>query len=222
MALRLADRLLTIVVTATLTSAVWIVAGGSLVRVMPAGGGVFGTMGGAASAERVAAADRRSPVIDAGEPSRPMPISAAGLAIPVAGVAPSALVDTFTAARAGGTRIHDAIDIMAPTGTRVTAAADGTVEKLFYSDQGGKTIYVRSPDRRTIHYYAHLDDYAPGLAENRPVKRGQVLGTVGFSGNASPDAPHLHFAVMQTSPQAKWWEPSTALNPYPLLGGSRR
>lgn len=222
MALRLADRLLTIVVTATLTSAVWIVAGGSLVRVMPAGGGVFGTMGGAASAERVPAADRRSPVIDAGEPSRPMPISAAGLAIPVAGVAPSALVDTFTAARAGGTRIHDAIDIMAPTGTRVTAAADGTVEKLFYSDQGGKTIYVRSPDRRTIHYYAHLDDYAPGLAENRPVKRGQVLGTVGFSGNASPDAPHLHFAVMQTSPQAKWWEPSTALNPYPLLGGSRR
>jgi murein DD-endopeptidase MepM/ murein hydrolase activator NlpD len=135
----------------------------------------------------------------------------------VANIAPSALTDTFTQSRAGGARVHNAIDIMAPTGTPVIAAVAGTVEKLFLSDEGGKVIYIRSPDKQTITYYAHLDAYAPSLREGDRVRQGQVLGTVGYSGNASPEAPHLHFAVMRTSPDKEWYEPSESLNPYPLL-----
>ena len=106
---------------------------------------------------------------------------------------------------------------MAAAGTPVVAAAPGTVERLFQSDAGGNTIYVRSQDRQTIHYYAHLQDYAPGLREGQSVQRGQRLGSVGSSGNADPAAPHLHFAIMRTTPDAEWWEPATAVNPYPLL-----
>ena len=127
------------------------------------------------------------------------------------------LGDTFTDERGGGERLHEALDIMAPRGTRVLAAAPGTVERLFQSQAGGNTIYVRSNDRRTIHYYAHLDAYAPGLEEGDRVSRGEVIGTVGSSGNASEEAPHLHFAILRTTPDAEWWEPATAINPYPLL-----
>ena len=142
--------------------------------------------------------------------------------MPVSGVLPTRLTDTFTDARAGGARVHDAIDIMAPRGTPVFAAVPGTVEKLFTSKAGGLTIYVRSPDRRTITYYAHLDAYAPGLAERQQVRQGQQIGTVGFTGNADPSAPHLHFAIMQTTPDSDWWEPATAINPYPVLTGQGR
>ena len=142
------------------------------------------------------------------------------LTIPVAGVKASELVDTFTQARAGGARRHDAIDIMAPTGTPVVAAAPGTVEKIFWSDAGGKTLYVRSVDGSRIHYYAHLDQYAPGIEEGDRVRAGQRLGTVGYSGNANPDAPHLHFEVMATTPDREWFEETSALNPYPLLAGA--
>jgi murein DD-endopeptidase MepM/ murein hydrolase activator NlpD len=148
-----------------------------------------------------------------------LPVSGAALVIPVRGKSAKDLTDTFTAARAGGARVHDAIDIMAPEGTPVIAAAPGKVEKLFLSKPGGNTIYIRSADGRTIYYYAHLKSYAPGLAEQEMVTAGQALGEVGHTGNASPDGPHLHFAVMSTTPQAKWWQSSTALNPYPMLGG---
>jgi murein DD-endopeptidase MepM/ murein hydrolase activator NlpD len=127
------------------------------------------------------------------------------------------LVDTFTQARAGGQRVHDAIDIMAPAGAAVVAAGPGTVEKLFLSKDGGNAIYLRSPDRRTIHYYAHLQDYAAGLHEGQVVRQGEALGRVGSTGNANPAAPHLHFAIMATRPEAHWYDPSTAVNPYPLL-----
>ncbi|HVR91721.1 MAG TPA: M23 family metallopeptidase [Novosphingobium sp.] len=140
-----------------------------------------------------------------------------GLIIPVQGVRADQLTDTFTQARANGARVHDAIDIMAPLGTPVLAAAPGTVEKLFVSKAGGLTIYQRSLDRRTIYYYAHLDRYAPGLVEGQPVGRGQMIGAVGFTGNANPLAPHLHFAILQTSPQARWYQPAVVINPYPLL-----
>jgi murein DD-endopeptidase MepM/ murein hydrolase activator NlpD len=106
---------------------------------------------------------------------------------------------------------------MAPAGTPVVAADAGTVEKLFLSEAGGNTIYVRSTDRRTIHYYAHLQAYAAGLAEGQPVRRGQRLGTVGSTGNADPAAPHLHFAILRIAPEAHWWEPTTAIDPFPLL-----
>lgn len=219
MAMTFIDRLLTVVVTATLTSAVWIVAGGSLAQ--RAGG--FSTMGGQAGLETANQATGsqapRNPamIADKEAPVAPTYASSSQLQIPVIGVRGEALVDTFTQARDGGARLHDAIDIMAPTGSPVVAADDGVIERLFFSEAGGKTIYVRTTDKRTIHYYAHLDSYAPGLRENARVRRGQQIGTVGATGNADPAAPHLHFAIMQTTPSAKWWEPSTAINPYPLL-----
>jgi murein DD-endopeptidase MepM/ murein hydrolase activator NlpD len=143
----------------------------------------------------------------------------APLLIPVAGVAPGQLTDTFTQARGSG-RSHDAIDIMAPRGTPVLAATEGTVEKLFFSNGGGGiTIYVRSPDRRWIYYYAHLDRYAPGLTEGQQVRPGTVIGFVGSTGDASPGGPHLHFAVNFMAPGERWWE-GTPVNPYPLLMGT--
>ncbi|RYE37960.1 MAG: M23 family metallopeptidase [Hyphomicrobiales bacterium] len=143
------------------------------------------------------------------------------LIIPVAGVKPAELVDTFTQAREGGVRIHDAIDILAPLGTPVLAASAGWVEKLFLSEAGGKTIYIRSPDRKRIYYYAHLNEYAPGVAEGMMVRRGQTIGTVGYSGNASPEAPHLHFAIMTSTPHMKWSEKLVTLNPYSILMGAK-
>lgn len=150
-------------------------------------------------------------------------VSSAGsdLVIPVGGIRPNQLVDTFKQARDGGARPHDAIDIMAPHGTPVVAAAAGTLEKLFTSVAGGLTAYVRSPDRRTIYYYAHLQDYAPGLTEGAAIKRGQAIGTVGSTGNANPAGPHLHFAIHSARPDEAW-HAGTALNPYPLLAGGER
>ncbi len=148
-------------------------------------------------------------------------VGPAGLAIPVAGVKAAGLVDTFTQARAGGARVHDAIDIMAPRGTPVVAAAPGRVEKIFNSQGGGGlTVYIRSPDSRWIYYYAHLDRYAPGLREGQGVNRGTTIGTVGSTGNASPDGPHLHFAIHRMAAGEKWHEGSP-INPYPLLAGKR-
>lgn len=145
-------------------------------------------------------------------------VGPAGLAIPVAGVKRGELIDTFTQSRAGG-RVHDAIDIMAPDGTPVLAAADGTIEKLFYSKGGGGiTIYQRSADGRWIYYYAHLEGYAPGLGEGQRVKQGQIIGRVGHSGNASPEGPHLHFAINRMEPGQKWYQ-GEPINPYPLLAG---
>ncbi len=155
------------------------------------------------------------------EAQAPAPPPTAGrLAMPVAGINPAELVDTFVQARSEG-RVHDAIDIMAPRGTPVIAAAAGKVEKLFNSALGGNTVYMRSPDGRLIYYYAHLDAYAPGLAEGQVLRSGDVLGTVGTTGNADPAAPHLHFAVLQTDPSARWYQPAIAENPYPLLTGRR-
>lgn len=146
-------------------------------------------------------------------------VAPSGLAIPVAGIRPEQLSDTYSQARAGGARIHDAIDIMAPRGTPVVAAAEGTVEKLFFSNGGGGiTAYVRSPDRAWIYYYAHLDGYAPGLSEGQQVHRGDPIGFVGSTGNASPDGPHLHFAISRMGPADRWWQ-GIPINPYPLLAG---
>lgn len=145
-----------------------------------------------------------------------------GLAIPVAGVKANQLADTFAQARAGGARVHDAIDIMAPHGTPVLAAAPGRVEKLYFSEGGGGiSAYVRSPDNRWSYYYAHLLDYAPGLKEGQQVERGTLIGHVGSTGNASPDGPHLHFAIHRMSAGERWHQGS-AINPYTLLAGKGR
>jgi murein DD-endopeptidase MepM/ murein hydrolase activator NlpD len=146
------------------------------------------------------------------------------LIIPVAGVRASQLTDTYSQARAGGARVHDAIDILAPRGTPVLAAAEGIVEKLFFSrGGGGVTAYIRSVDGRWMYYYAHLDAYAPGLHEGQRIARGDPVGAVGSTGNANPAGPHLHFAINLMGPNDRWWQ-GRPINPYPLLAGhgSRR
>ncbi len=159
------------------------------------------------------------PAARVGGPSGSAPVPG-GLLIPVQGVAAGQLLDTFNQARGEG-RSHDAIDIMAPSGTPVLAVADGRVEKLFDSKQGGLTVYQFNVDRTHAYYYAHLQDYAPGLAEGQFLRRGQLVGRVGYTGNANPDAPHLHFAVFVLGPEKRWHE-GTAINPYPLLAGGAR
>jgi murein DD-endopeptidase MepM/ murein hydrolase activator NlpD len=144
-----------------------------------------------------------------------------GVAIPVAGVRAGELQDTYTQSRSGGARVHNAIDIMAPHGTPVVAAAPGTVEKLFDSKGGGGiTAYVRSTDGRWVYYYAHLQAYAPGLHEGQAVKQGDAIGLVGSTGNANPAGPHLHFAINKMAEGEKWYD-GTPINPYPLLAGKR-
>jgi len=137
------------------------------------------------------------------------------LMIPVDGVKYSQLTDTFTAAR-GTDRHHDAIDIMASKGTKVFAVADGKVVKLFTSVRGGLTVYQFEPTEKFAYYYAHLDHYADGVKEGTQLKRGDLVGYVGSTGDADAKAPHLHFAVVQLTPEKQWWK-GTAINPYPLL-----
>ncbi len=139
------------------------------------------------------------------------------LLIPVVGIKASQLTDSYTDARSNG-RIHDGIDIMAPSGTKVIAADDGTVVKLFYSNLGGLTVYQFDPAEKFVYYYAHLDSYAPDLVEGKQLRSGDPIGQVGSSGNASDAAPHLHFEVSVLGPEKLWWK-STAINPYPLLRG---
>jgi len=137
--------------------------------------------------------------------------------VPVEGIARKALRDNFDERR--GKRPHEALDIMAPRGTPVLAVDDGKVAKLFRSDAGGITVYQYDRDERFVYYYAHLDRYAKDLAEGQVLKRGQVLGYVGSTGNAPPHAPHLHFSIFKLGADKRWWK-GTAVNPYPYLTGS--
>lgn len=148
-------------------------------------------------------------------PSANAESSSADLLIPVEGVRPEDLQDTYTASRSGG-RAHDAIDIIAPRGTPVVAVADGTIVKLFRSVPGGITVYQLDPDNRTIYYYAHLERYADGLAENQFVRRGERVGYVGDTGNSGAGNYHLHFSVSIVSDPKRWWD-GRNINPYPLL-----
>jgi murein DD-endopeptidase MepM/ murein hydrolase activator NlpD len=202
----------TALVTGILTSAFWIFAYNT--GALPA-----------AAARKVTPAGEKITVDPKAQPPVTLAegiwVGPAGLAIPVQGIRPKQLSDTFTQARAGGARSHDAIDIIAPEGTPVVSAADGVVEKLFFSQGGGGiTAYVRSPDTRWTYYYAHLQGYAPGLTEGQRVRRGQPIGRVGHTGNASAAGPHLHFAINRMEPGQRWWQGS-AINPYPLLAGKR-
>jgi len=160
-----------------------------------------------------------------GEPSAPRsaPVAAAmpgggGLIVPVAGVTPDKLTDTWGEARGDGSRQHHAIDILAPRGTPVLAAAAGTVEKIFESRNGGHTVYIRRTDPVWQDYYAHLDAYAPNLREGIRIKRGQQIGVVGSSGDADPGAPHLHYEIHQMAPDEGWWQ-GKEINPYSILHG---
>ncbi len=137
------------------------------------------------------------------------------LMVPVDGVKFSQLTDTYNAPR-GTERHHEALDIMAPKGTKVFAVADGKVAKLFNSVPGGLTVYQFEPTEKYAYYYAHLDKYADGIKEGLLLKRGDLVGYVGVTGNSDPKAPHLHFAVVQLTPEKQWWK-GTPVNPYPLM-----
>ena len=133
------------------------------------------------------------------------------LLIPVRGLDDDDLVSTFDDAR--GRRRHEAIDILAPRGTDVLAVEDGKVAKIFTSAAGGLTVYQFDPSETFVYYYAHLDSYAPGLKEGAMLQKGDVVGTVGTTGNAPKDTPHLHFAISKLDPDKRWWG-GTALDPF--------
>lgn len=137
------------------------------------------------------------------------------LEMPVLGTDRGTLHDTFDEMR-GGTRKHEAIDILAPMNTPVVAVEDGIIAKLFRSDAGGITVYQFDPSSTYVYYYAHLDHYAPGVAEGKRVSRGEVIGYVGVSGNAPKNTPHLHFAIFKLTTERKWWQ-GTPIDPYDVL-----
>lgn len=153
------------------------------------------------------------PVLSDAQPL-PAPGGPRRLAIPVAGIKPSDLRDTFAEAR--GDRKHEAIDILAPRNTPVLAVDDGKIEKLFFSQRGGTTAYQFDPTRTYAYYYAHLDAYAPGLVAGRELKRGDLIGYVGTSGNAPPQTPHLHFQIFLLTPEKRWWE-GQPIDPFPYF-----
>ncbi len=139
--------------------------------------------------------------------------------MPIAGLSPSDLRDSFDEVHSG--HRHEAIDILAPRGTPVLAVADGTIRKLFRSVPGGITVYEFDPTETFCFYYAHLERYADGLAEGQRVRAGDRIGYVGTSGNAPPETPHLHFALSRLGAEKHWWQ-GTPVDPYPFLVKARR
>jgi peptidoglycan LD-endopeptidase LytH len=142
--------------------------------------------------------------------------AAVPLMIPVKGVDPTELTDSFQARR-GGNRRHKAIDIVAPLNTPIVAAETGIIAKLHDSASGGLSIYQYDSTSSYVYYYAHLHRYPPGLKEGKTVRQGEVIGYVGQTGNA--ETPHLHFAVAQLGSKDSWWG-GTPINPYPLLNSA--
>src|SRR5215203_7459363 len=128
-----------------------------------------------------------------------------GLTLPVQGLKRDDLRDTFNETR-GSSRRHEALDVLAPRNTPVLAVEDGTVARLFLSDSGGITVYQFDRTTTYVYYYAHLERYAEGLKEGAQIKRGQIIGYVGTTGNAPRDTPHLHFAIFQLTEEKKWWQ----------------
>ena len=157
------------------------------------------------------------PITPEPENSQNLPAPPQQLMIPVAGVKREQLIDTFAAARSNG-RVHDAIDIMAPGGTAVLAAADGEIVKFHDSVAGGITIYQLSADRRYVYYYAHLQSRAANIKEGDQVTQSTTIGFVGDTGNAGPGNYHLHFAIAAIDDPKNFWH-GTYINPYPILMG---
>ena len=127
------------------------------------------------------------------------------LPIPVKGVAPRALHDSWGDPRGGGRR-HEGIDIFAPRGTPVVAPIAGLVMHVGHDRLGGNVVRVLGPGGQT-HYFAHLDRFAE-LRRWQVVQPGDVLGYVGNTGNARGGSPHLHYGI---------YGASGAINPFPLL-----
>jgi uncharacterized membrane protein len=141
------------------------------------------------------------------------------ITMPLDGVDRTKLHSNFDERRGGGTRQHQALDIMAPRGTPIRSAAKGRVLKLFRSANGGLMVYAADSSERFILMYAHLDAYASGLTDSTLLARGQLIGYVGSTGNASPTAPHLHFAIARSA-DVKRWSKGKPIDPFPVLIGS--
>ena len=164
-------------------------------------------------------ADLPSPVEARGLPIAPLTdserLERRGLVMPIARLKVNDIQDTFNDTR-GGTRKHEAPDILSPRGTPVVAVDDGVVKKLFLSQQGGLTVYQFDREEIYCYYYAHLDRYAEGLREGMFLRRGDRIGYVGTTGNAPANTPHLHLAIFRLGPERNWWQ-GTPINPYPIL-----
>jgi len=139
------------------------------------------------------------------------------LQLPVAGIHPEQLADSFDEPR-DGTRRHHAIDILAPRGTPVLAADDGRVLRVSWNSAGGNTVYATDVEGRIVYYYAHLDHYRESLAAGMPLAKGDTIGFVGTTGNAPKDIPHLHFQIMRMPHDGKYWN-GEPINPFGILRG---
>jgi peptidoglycan LD-endopeptidase LytH len=128
------------------------------------------------------------------------------LPVPVRGVPPKALVDTWGAPRSGG-RIHKGIDIFAERGTEIVTPVSGLVLDIGRNRLGGNVVKILGPGAQ-VHYFAHLDGFGP-LEERGLVRVGEVVGYVGDTGNARGTPPHLHYGIYVLS--------GRAINPYTLL-----
>lgn len=136
----------------------------------------------------------------------------ARIEMPVFGVRPEELMNTYGAPRDGGRRRHRGIDIFAPRGTPVIAASEGQVSFIGTQPKAGKCVWLVN-DNGVSFFYAHLDKWAAGLYEGKQIRAGDVLGYVGRTGNARKSSHHLHFAIHRES---------QAVNPYPYLVNSLR
>ena len=143
---------------------------------------------------------------------------ASALLIPVHGIAARDLHDSYTEPRGGGSRTHEALDIPAPRGTPVLSALDGRILRKYSSKDGGLMIYAADASEKFILMYAHLDRYADGISDGTTVRKGDIIGYVGTTGNAPPNVPHLHFALARAADVGEWWK-GTPINPFPLLAG---
>lgn len=128
------------------------------------------------------------------------------ITMPLPEISKKQISDTWHAPR-GVDRLHEGQDIFAPLGTPIYSATGGYVFNVGEDNLGGQTVSVVGAGGR-IYYYAHLDSYAPTIAEGDRVTTRTILGFVGTSGNAAGTPPHLHFGV---------YDPTGAINPLPLL-----
>ena len=135
------------------------------------------------------------------------PLSGMTLAMPVVGVLPYDLSNSWGDSRDGGRRKHKGIDIFAPKGTGIVAVTDGIISYIGEQPKGGLCLWLAT-ENGTSFYYAHLDRWAPGLYEGMEVRSGDLLGYVGNTGNAKTTPPHLHFGVNDNDEM---------VNPYPIL-----
>jgi len=138
----------------------------------------------------------------------------AGVQIPVDGVDSSRLRDSFLNSR-GRHRKHLAIDIGAPKGTPVVAAADGEIVTLRREKRGGISLYQKDTSGKYLLYYCHLSRYTKGLKVGDRVSRGQVIAQVGRTGHAS--GPHLHFSITRLAEEDDNFKAGVAINPYLLF-----